>query len=531
MKKIITTILAIIATNTAIIAQTTNNWTNAGSATWSTASAWSLGVPTSTQDAYHTNVTTGSVAINVTTSAQAKSLTIGGSGGTASLVTFANQSLIVGGDITLASGAGAGEFRLSGANSTVVLNAGNGSILNGGGTGLATMNVQGGFSNSVGLLNASVDDLNMGQTGNGTLIITNGQTYNVANLLRLNNSTASNNATILMNGGTLNHSGTEIRFNSGTGAGNTAYLILNSNALVTAKVISRLNLGTDAAIHWNDGTIANYAGSNLMISAAAGTMNVKLAGTGTHTFNASDTNTITVASTASLQDKTGEAGTVVKTGSGTLIFAGSNTYSGSTTVRGGTLLVNGSLLSTNTIVSSGGILGGSGSLQAVTLQGGSLAPGNSPGLLHMTSLNASYGNLSFELGAPTSRGVTYDAINAQNLLELGSNTTWTFTVHNNYAFQLNDTYDLMDWGSVDTTGFDVSVLQAALPDLNTASTALAWDISEFSLNGTVSIIPEPTALDLLSLPLQIARNMLGIISRNSLTCGLVNRNFNVPFYL
>ena len=479
-------------TNTGMT-QITNNWTNATTGTWTTTSAWSAGLPTGSQDLFLTNGT----QTTLNTSGLAKSLTIGGSSGVNTILFNANSSLTVGSDITLASGLGGATLNFGNTNVTLMLNGGLGSIINGRGAGNATINIQGGFSNSLGLFNASTDDLNMGQTGNGTLIINNGQIYNVANLLRLNNSVSSNNATILMNGGILNQSGSEIRFNSGSGIGNTSYLILNSNALVTATAISRQNLGADAAIYWNDGTIGNYAGSNLIISAIAGTMNLKLSGIGTHTFNTSGTNTITVASTALLQDKTGEAGTVVKTGSGTLIFAGSNTYSGSTTVGSGTLLVNSSLLSTNTIVSSGGILGGSGSLQAVTLQGGSLAPGNSPGLLYMTSLNASYGNLSFELGAPTSRGVTYDAIDVQNLLELGSNTTWTFTVHNNYAFQLDDTYDLIDWGSVDTAGFDVGVLQAALPDLNTASTALAWDISEFSLNGTVSVIPEPDTATLL----------------------------------
>ena len=367
-----------------------NNFTNATSANWSAASAWSLGVPTSAQDAYHTNVTTGTVAINVTTAAQANSLTLGGSGGTASLVTFANQSLTVGGNITLASGAGTAELRLSGTNSTVTLNGGAGSIINGGGAGLATLNVQGGFSNSVGLLTASVDDLNMGQSGSGTLIITNGQTYNVSSLLRLNNSTASNNATILMNGGTLNYSGpNEIRLNSGNGAGNTAYLILNSNALVAATKIRRQNLGADAAIEWNDGTIGNYAGTNLTIDALAGTMNVKLAGTGTHTFEAESGRTITVAATAQLQDKSGEAGTLAKAGEGTLILAGTNTHTGTTTVNAGTL----ALANVNALQNSTLDTGAAGS-QAVAFTVAGTNTYNLGGLRGADGLNAGANSLS-----------------------------------------------------------------------------------------------------------------------------------------
>lgn len=479
-------------TNTGMT-QITNNWTNATTGTWTTTSAWSAGLPTGSQDIFLTNGT----QTTLNTSGVAKSLTVGGSSGTSTISFNSSSSLTVGGDITLASGVGGAALNFGNSNVTLTLNGGAGSIINGGGAGNASLNFQGGFSNSLGLLNASTDDLNMGQNGNGTLIITNGQTYNVANLLRLNNSTASNNATILMNGGTLNQSGSEIRFNSGSGIGNTSYLILNSNALVTATTIRRQNLGADAAIEWNDGTIGNYAGRNLIISAIAGTMNLKLSGIGTHTFNTSGTNTITVASTALLQDKTGEAGTVVKTGSGTLIFAGSNTYSGSTTVGSGTLLVNGSLLSTNTIVSSGGTLGGSGSLQAVTLQGGSLAPGNSPGLLYMTSLNASNGNLNFELGAPTTRGVTYDAVDVTNLLKLGSGTTWQFQINNGYVFQLNDSYDLFNFGSIDTTGFNISTFQSALPNLDTANSGLQWSVDTFTTDGVVSVIPEPSPLGLL----------------------------------
>ena len=146
-------------------AQTTNNFTNAASANWTVASAWSLGVPTATQDVYYTNVTAGNITVRVTTNAVAKSLTVGGSGGTATVAFSANQSLTLGGDLTLASGAGAANFTLENTNITVTLNGGRGSIVNGGGTGLASLFVQGGFSNSLGLLNASVESLTSPREG------------------------------------------------------------------------------------------------------------------------------------------------------------------------------------------------------------------------------------------------------------------------------------------------------------------------------------------------------------------------------
>ena len=159
----------------------------------------------------------------------------------------------------------------------------------------------------------------------------------------------------------------------------------------------------------------------------------------------------------------------------------------------------------NVLVNSGGTLGGSGTLGNITLNGGSLAPGNSPGLLTAANLDASNGNLKFELGTPTTRGVTYDAIDVTGLLTLGANTTWNFTVVNSYAFQQNDIYDLFHWGTLDASTFDKNTLLNALPNLDTANTNLAWSVDSFGIDGTISVIPEPTAADLILLPFKIAK--------------------------
>ena len=186
-------------------------------------------------------------------------------------------------------------------------------------------------------------------------------------------------------------------------------------------------------------------------------------------------------------------GDLNKNGNGTLLLQANNTYTGTTYVNSGTLIVNGSLMSSNTIVTTGSVLKGSGSLQSVILQGGTLSPGNSPGLLSMNILDASNGNLIFELGASTSRGITYDAIDVTNLLKLGLNTTWNFSIYNNYTFQLNDTYDLFNWSTLDSSNFDNNTLLNALPDLDTANTNLRWDVNNFIIDGTVMVIPEPSS--------------------------------------
>lgn len=190
-------------------------------------------------------------------------------------------------------------------------------------------------------------------------------------------------------------------------------------------------------------------------------------------------------------------GDLNKNGNGTLLLQANNTYTGTTYVNNGTLIVNGSLMSSNTIVATGSVLKGSGSLQSVILQGGILSPGNSPGLLYTTSLDGSNGGFLFELGASTTRGVTYDAVNVENLLTLANTTTWSFTAYNGYTFQLNDSYDLFDWGTLDASTLDLDILSAALPNLDTVNSGLAWDVSTFILDGEVTVIPEPSALSLI----------------------------------
>ena len=73
-----------------------------------------------------------------------------------------------------------------------------------------------------------------------------------------------------------------------------------------------------------------------------------------------------------------------KVGSGTLILIASNTYFGATTITQGRLDVDGWL--PNSAVSvSGGTLGGSGHLSSVAVNpGGTLAPGDSQGVLHLS---------------------------------------------------------------------------------------------------------------------------------------------------
>ena len=76
----------------------------------------------------------------------------------------------------------------------------------------------------------------------------------------------------------------------------------------------------------------------------------------------------------------GTGGSLVKVGTGRLNLAGINTYTGPTAVLDGTLAVNGSITSDVT-VGAAGALGGNGTIFGSVANGGTLAPGNSIGLL------------------------------------------------------------------------------------------------------------------------------------------------------
>ena len=245
-----------------------------------------------------------------------------------------------------------------------------------------------------------------------------------------------------------------------------------------------------------DGTLVVETAGSIASSAAVvsgGTMRVRgIAGgvavnSGTLLVNSGGTvGTTTVGGGTLLVDGTAGAVTV-NSGTATVNSGGSI---GSTTINGSLLTMNGT--AGDVLVNTGGTLRGSGGVQGLTLNGGIVAPGNSPGLLTAYELNGSNGTFQFQLGAPTTRGVTYDAINVTSLLTLGANTAWTFETLDNYAYADGNIYDLFDWGSADLSTFDVAVLEAALPNLNTPSTDLKWNVSNFTMDGTVGVIPEPS---------------------------------------
>ena len=299
-----------------------------------------------------------------------------------------------------------------------------------------------------------------------------------------------------LTGGSLLNSGTVGDTTIATGStldvktgGTSSQATVNGGTLLVSGSVAQtvVNSGTAIVNSGGNSGITTVNGSTLDVYGRTGASTVNTGGTLNVKTGGSLLGTSTVGGGTLLVD--GTAGTViVNSGTATVNTGGAIS---STTVNSGLLSVNGT--AGDVLIKTGGTIGGSGSVQGLTLDGGIVAPGNSPGLLTAYELNGSNGTFQFQLGAPTTRGVTYDAINVTSLLTLGANTAWTFETLDNYSYADGNTYDLFDWGTADMSTFDVAVLQAALPSL--ASTPdLSWNVSQFALDGSVSVssVPEPS---------------------------------------
>ena len=127
-------------------------------------------------------------------------------------------------------------------------------------------------------------------------------------------------------------------------------------------------------------------------------------------------------------------GTFAKSGAGTLTLTATNTYSGATTVEAGKLVVSGAIASSAVTVTNAGTLGGSGSVgDLVIADGGTLAPGNSPGTLFAASATWTNGG-SYDWEILDAAG-TAGATNGWDLLDVAG--TLTLTGLTNSAFTIN----------------------------------------------------------------------------------------------
>jgi autotransporter-associated beta strand protein len=191
-----------------------------------------------------------------------------------------------------------------------------------------------------------------GNTSNFTLGATSGpegftvETLNIGRiigggvgLVQPFSSTATftiNNPSGVLNATTINLAENTITDTSATAKTVTATLALTSGTIKATTIQLGTQGGTatvNRSLAWANGTIENPTGGDTAINGIPIVLS-----SGTHTFNATGSNAITLDTDSIIS---GAGFGVTKEGTGTVLFNGANTYTGDTTVNAGTLEING----------------------------------------------------------------------------------------------------------------------------------------------------------------------------------------------
>jgi uncharacterized protein with beta-barrel porin domain len=364
----------------------------------------------------------------------------GTSGGTSGYGTGAETGLTV----TVASGAS-----VTGTTYGVIYSTGtltNAGTISGGIFGGGTVTNYGTISGLNGIL-----------SGNGSSYVTNSGTISVLNA----------GITILVFGGstaTVNNSGTISGGNFGIDiAYGQSVTVFNSGTITGAVAIQLVGAGSTLTL----GPSSVISGNVL----ETGTL--QLGGVGTGSFDAS-----AIGPAAQYQN----VDTFNKVGSSIWTLTGTSSFTGPVNVNGGTLIVNGDISSSSSVtVNPGGSLAGTGIVSSTTVNGGTLAPGNSIGTLTVR------GNLVFTTAASylvEVSGITAGRTNVTGTATLGGgavNVLFGPTVAKQYTI-------LNAAGGVSGT---FGSFAANLPAGFTAS--LSYDAADVFLN--IAISPAPAGLN------------------------------------
>ena len=212
------------------------------------------------------------------------------------------------------------------------------------------------------------------------------------------------------------------------GAGTLTLTGNNSYDGGTTLLGGTLSLGSANAIG-TSGTVT-FAGGTLQYSASNSSDNSASFSNAPSQQYSIDTNNQSVTLATAL---TSDGGSFTKLGDGTLTLTGTNTYTGATTVSAGQLVVNGSSSGSAHTVGNGGTLGGTGTVGTLLVQnGGTISPGNSPGILNVSG-NTTWldgGNYNWQLlDATGAAGAGWDQLAITGALDLASLTAGGFNVN------------------------------------------------------------------------------------------------------
>jgi fibronectin-binding autotransporter adhesin len=335
-------------------------------------------------------------------------------------------------------------------------------------------------------------------TVNGGLLIAGGNQNSTA----LGSPTTAGRTVTVNPGGGLSFTTNNV-FGNGVSNANLPSVVLNNGTTLTStryNVLGPVTLNgatltqsaTDSGAYEGfqfKGTVTVGGTAASLISTGNGKANHLDANTTFNVADATGSSAVDLLVSAPLRNQSGDFGSAIgalaKSGLGTLELADVSTYTGVTTVNAGTLLVTGSIAGSTTTVNSGATLGGSGTVGPVSVVGGTLSPGTSPGTLTTGTLSLDSASvLKFELAlAGTAGGGVNDLINVTGNLTLDG----TVQVTGLGGFS-NGTYRLINYSGTltnNTLNLESGFL-AAHPG-SSVDTATAGQVN-------LAVIPEPGAL-------------------------------------
>ncbi|WP_449067055.1 autotransporter-associated beta strand repeat-containing protein [Prosthecobacter sp.] len=198
------------------------------------------------------------------------------------------------------------------------------------------------------------------------------------------------------------------------------------------------------------------------------------------------------------------SGTLIKSGEGALTLNAASDLHGAVAVTRGTLVVNGRI-SGATSVASGGTLGGSGTMGSLVLEtGATLAPGTA-------AFTDSGDGFDLQSGSLVLMELTPGGVSDQlKFIGDGTNSSLTFSSELKVTFATPGAaqpqpgiFQLLDWSGLAHApvfaahfyqdlirdGSDDNNSAWDLPDLSGAS--VYWDLSRFTMDGTIELVPEP----------------------------------------
>lgn len=287
---------------------------------------------------------------------------------------------------------------------------------------------------------------------------------------------------LTLNGGSVN---ADIIKLSDSGYPSPGIATLNGGVL-TASQIQRYNV--DSTLSFNGGTLrASGNTSALLLGFGAGSTTLQAGG------GMIDTQSFSVNLPAVLEGPGGLA----KLGEGVLTLTATNTYAGNTTVAAGTLVIDGSISGSAITVSSGGKLGGSGQVGSLSVVGGVLAPGSSPGELHAgDTIFGAGGAYEWEINAASGNlGENWDFLDITGSLSITATNSSKFVISILSLTQGNVPGNVFDFNAGGIYTWTIAVATGGISGFSAGKFLI--DTAGFTndYSGTFSIVQDGNALN------------------------------------